>query len=68
MSQSQVSWRQESSVLVHADKQIVSFDISLASPLSSRLRPVQFAMHEADVESVLRCGHCKKPFEKGESY
>jgi hypothetical protein len=28
----------------------------------------QLAMYEADAQSVLRCGRCNKPFDKGELY
>ena len=53
------------SELVHADKTLSSFDIGNSFPVCSEFRPVQFAMYEADVQSVLRCDRCKKPFDKG---
>lgn len=54
------------SELVHADKTLSSSDIDDSLPVFSELGPVQNEMYEADMQSVLRCDRCRKPFDKGE--
>lgn len=44
----------------------IYFGVSTSLLQVPRIPAVQFAMYEQDMQPVLRCGHCHKPFDKGE--